>query len=169
MIKVSLKSFEISHFKEHILTQTQPHSGGASVSGGAYFKSWVGIEAGVPPQGGGGGTGAVSNVSFTGLHTNNVTKAIYINKCYYKVASQAAYCDTSTLEFGGLQFTDVSGTVNGEVGISLNCSAAAPCDGFRFEGVDLRSSVTGGETEMICINAEDVNGLVCNSTISSTL
>ena len=31
-----------------------PLTGGATVAGGAYFKSWVGVEEGVPPQGGGG-------------------------------------------------------------------------------------------------------------------
>jgi hypothetical protein len=142
-----------------------PVTGGANVAGGAYFKSWVGVEAGVPPQGGGGGTGKVSNVSFSGLRADNVTNAVYINKCYYKVASQAAYCDTSTLLFEDLTFENVEGTVNSAVGISLNCSAAASCHGVSFKGVDLAGS-SGGSANFTCVNALNVTGLQCNSIIS---
>lgn len=114
--------------------------GGAKVRGGAYFKSWVGVSAGVPPQGGGGGTGLVSNVTFADLTVYDTSQAIYINKCYHKVASQANFCDTSTLVFEDLTFIDVKGTVNTRNGIDLNCSKAAPCHDITFRGVDLTVS-----------------------------
>jgi galacturan 1,4-alpha-galacturonidase len=143
-----------------------PLTGGSTVSGGAYFKSWVGVEEGAPPQGGGGGTGRVSNVSFDGLKTSNTSQAIFINKCYYKVADQAHYCDTSTLEFEDLSFSNVSGTVSGSVGIGLNCSAAAPCRDIRFQDVHLRTA--GNSTAMLkCDNVFNVTGVVCNSTLPS--
>lgn len=47
----------------------KPLTGGSLVSGGAFFKSWVGHAERTAPQGGGGGTGRVSNVSLTGLTT----------------------------------------------------------------------------------------------------
>lgn len=144
-----------------------PRTGGASVSGGAYFKSWVGKEEGEPPQGGGGGTGRVSNVSFTGLTTHNTSQAVYINKCYFKVPDQSNYCDTSTLEFANLSFADVKGTVNGKVGVALNCSAAAPCENIRFADVALTNLGTGKPVNGTCVNAQGVEGLVCNSTIST--
>lgn len=143
-----------------------PLTGGASVSGGAYFKSWVGVEEGVPPQGGGGGTGRVSNISFSGLETHNTTQAIYINKFYYKVADQANYCDTSTLEFEDLSFSHVSGTVNGNVGIALNCSAAAPCHDLKFEDVSLRTN-GNVSARVTCDNAVGVVGITCNSTLAT--
>jgi galacturan 1,4-alpha-galacturonidase len=142
-----------------------PITGGANVGGGAYFKSWVGVEAGVPPQGGGGGTGVVSNISFVGLRTQNVKQAVYINKCYYKVASQAAYCDTSTLLFKDLSFSDVSGTVSTGNGVSLNCSAAAPCQNVAFHNIHLQTSA--GEPVLIaCDNALNVTGVACNTTLA---
>lgn len=147
-----------------VVQDVNPITGGALVSAGAYFKSWVGVEAGVPPQGGGGGTGRVSNVSLLGLETKNSTQAIYINKCYYKVASQAEYCDTSRLEFEDLSFSDVTGTVRTTNGISLNCSAMAPCLHINFSGVNLKES-SGLRANLICVNALDVNGLSCNSTL----
>ncbi|KIV85759.1 hypothetical protein PV11_01419 [Exophiala sideris] len=144
-----------------------PRTGGAAVAGGAYFKSWVGKEEGTPPQGGGGGTGRVSNITFSGLTTHNTSQAVFINKCYYKVADQANYCDTSTLEFEDLNFSDVSGTVSGKVGVALNCSAAAPCENIAFANVHLSNSVTSASANLTCVNARNVTGLACNSTIAS--
>ncbi|UJO21503.1 Putative galacturan 1,4-alpha-galacturonidase A [Fulvia fulva] len=131
----------------------RPPTGGAGVSGGAYFKSWVGVEAGQPPQGGGGGTGRVDNITFTGLSVQNVTNAIFVNKCYFKVPSQAQHCDTSTLVFGDLTFSNVSGTVKGSTGVSLNCSAAAPCQDIKLEDVRL-ASVANKSVALTCVNAK---------------
>jgi galacturan 1,4-alpha-galacturonidase len=147
--------------------EINPQTGGAAVSGGAYFKSWVGKEEGVPPQGGGGGTGLVSNITFDGLITHNTSQAVYINKCYSKVADQANYCDTSTLEFQNLHFSAVSGTVSGKVGIALNCSAAAPCSNIGFADVQLVNSASNLAANLTCVNAKNVTGLYCNSTIST--
>jgi hypothetical protein len=144
-----------------------PVTGGASVAGGAYFKSWVGVSEGQPPQGGGGGTGKVSNVSFSGLTTQGVSQAIFINKCYYKVADQANYCDTSTLEFEDLDFKHVRGTVKGGVGIALNCSAAAPCKNIAFEDVELSMAANESARPIVtCVNADGVTGVTCNSTLT---
>ncbi|KAH8805150.1 pectin lyase fold/virulence factor [Xylogone sp. PMI_703] len=139
----------------------RPGYGGASVSGGAYFKSWVGVSAGVPPQGGGGGTGLVSNITFNDLTVGNTTQAIYINKCYHKVDSQANFCDTSTLVFEDLAFNDIKGVVNTVNGIALNCSKAAPCHDISFHGVDLTVSKTGQRALVACDNAKDVRGVSC--------
>ncbi len=144
-----------------------PRTGGAAVGGGAYFKPWVGKEEGEPPQGGGGGTGKVSNVTFSGLTTHNTRQAVYINKCYYKLVDQANYCDTSTLEFENLRFEDVSGTVSGPVGVALNCSAAALCENVVFDNVHRSSSATNHPANLTCVNVNNVTGLDCNSTLPS--
>lgn len=145
--------------------QIDPRTGGAAVSGGAYFKSWVGKEEGQPPQGGGGGTGRVSNVTFSGLTTHNTSQSVYINKCYFKVPDQANYCDTSTLEFEDLRFSDVFGTVSGKVAVALNCSAAAPCANIDFANVHVVNSATNASASLTCVNAKNVTGLKCNSTL----
>jgi galacturan 1,4-alpha-galacturonidase len=140
----------------------RPTYGGAEVGGGAYFKSWVGFEAGTPPQGGGGGTGKVSNITFTNLEVIDLSKAVYINKCYYKVAEQANYCDTSTLSFEELYFNGVTGTTETDVGISLNCSAAAPCHDIVFSGVDLKVYGSSNDSIVSCVNAKNVSGVACD-------
>ncbi len=72
------------------------------------FKGSANTKTGVPPQGGGDGTGRVSNISFSGLQTCNISQAIYINKYYYKVEDPENYCDTSILEFGDLTLSHLS-------------------------------------------------------------
>lgn len=145
----------------HVAQNVHPLYGGAKVAGGAYFKSWVGFEAGEPPQGGGGGTGRVNNVTFHNLSVHNTTQAIFINKCYYKVAEQANYCDTSTFKFEDLSFYNISGTTSTSVGIALNCSVAAPCSNVAFSDVSLVQDL-GNSTHTRCVNARNVTGVRCS-------
>ncbi|CAC9889511.1 unnamed protein product [Aureobasidium pullulans] len=133
--------------------------GGAAVAAGAYFKSWVGVEMGNPPQGGGGGTGRVSNVTFDNLVVENTTQAVYINKCYFKVPAQGAYCDTSTFEFQNFNFNNISGTVRIPISVNLNCSQAAPCRELKFSEVNLRQSKTNKTAIAVFENAQNVFGL----------
>ncbi|TIA40494.1 pectin lyase-like protein [Aureobasidium pullulans] len=133
--------------------------GGAAVAAGAYFKSWVGVEMGNPPQGGGGGTGRVSNVTFDNLIVENTTQAVYINKCYFKVPAQGAYCDTSTFEFQNFNFNNISGTVRTPIGVNLNCSQAAPCRELKFSELNLRQSKTNKTAIAVFENAQNVFGL----------
>ncbi|THX70632.1 pectin lyase-like protein [Aureobasidium pullulans] len=133
--------------------------GGAAVAAGAYFKSWVGVEMGNPPQEGGGGTGRVSNVTFDNLIVENTTQAVYINKCYFKVPAQGAYCDTSTFEFQNFNFNNISGTVRTPIGVNLNCSQAAPCRELKFSELNLRQSKTDKTAIAVFENAQNVFGL----------
>ncbi|THW21874.1 pectin lyase-like protein [Aureobasidium pullulans] len=133
--------------------------GGAAVAAGAYFKSWVGVEMGNPPQGGGGGTGRVSNVTFHNLIVENTSQAVYINKCYFKVPAQGAYCETSTFEFQDFDFDNISGTVRKPIGVNLNCSQAAPCRDLKFSEVSLRQSESNKTAITVFENAQNVFGV----------
>jgi hypothetical protein len=60
----------------------------------------------------------------------------------------------------------VSGTVSGNVGIGLNCSAAAPCRNIQFQDVHLRTAANLN-TMVKCGNVDTITGVVCNSTLPS--
>lgn len=152
----------ISATNIHVHQPNRPHFGGSSVSGGAYFKSWVGVEAGKPPQGGGGGTGLVSNITFNNLTVHNTSQAIFVNKCYYKDPSQANACDTSTLQFKDMTFNTVKGTVSSQKGISLNCSSRAACKNIEFTGVELKHFMNHTASEVYCDNVQRVKGITCS-------
>ncbi|KAJ9475803.1 Polygalacturonase [Pseudozyma hubeiensis] len=133
--------------------------GGAKPAGGAYFKSWVGVSMGKPPQGGGGGSGRVSNVTFKNLEVDDTTQAVFINKCYYKVKAQADFCDTSKFQFDNLSFHNVTGKVLSPDGINLNCSAVAPCHNVTFSSVDVSSAVTNKTAAVVLTNTVNVTGV----------
>lgn len=148
-----------------VASNISPLYGGSQVSGGAYFKSWVGVAEGHYPNGGGGGIGNVSNITISNLSVDNTTQAIYINKCYHKVPSQANFCDTSRFLFEKLTFHNVTGKVSGEEGVNLNCSAAAPCADLTFSGISLESLALGNTTACsTCDNAYGVEGIQCQPT-----
>ncbi|TIA57998.1 pectin lyase-like protein [Aureobasidium pullulans] len=123
------------------------------------ISSWVGVEMGNPPQGGGGGTGRVSNVTFHNLIVENTTQAVYINKCYFNVPAQGAYCETSTFEFQDFDFDNISGTVRTPIGVNLNCSQAAPCRDLKFSEVSLRQSESNKTAITVFENAQNVFGV----------
>lgn len=45
---------------------------------GLYFKSWMGLEIGIPPNGGGGGKGYGSNIRIDRCRVENVIKPVYL-------------------------------------------------------------------------------------------
>lgn len=152
---------QLKYIKVENVTVKQAYTskyGGSHVSAGAYFKSWVGKSEGQPPQGGGGGSGFVSDVTFDNLSVENITQAVFINKCYYKVPDQSHYCDTSKILFENLTFNNIHGTVSSKYGINLNCSAAANCENLKFQQINLVNA-DGAPAEVYSNNAKNVVGL----------
>ncbi|THW92252.1 pectin lyase-like protein [Aureobasidium pullulans] len=85
--------------------------------------------------------------------------AVYINKCYFKVPAQGAYCETSTFEFQDFDFDNISGTVRTPIGVNLNCSQAAPCRDLKFSEVSLRQSESNKTAITVFENAQNVFGV----------
>ncbi|KAI2998861.1 CAZyme family GH28 [Aspergillus niger] len=145
-----------------------------AMNSGVYFKSWIGVNYGVPPNGGGGGHGYVRNVSVENLRLKDVQLPVYIDTCLSYLFSEniTQYCDTSTYEFEDLHFRNISGnglaTVTDYPGknisfaVALLCSEKAPCTDLTFQ--DISITLPGNYTgkHVLCENAE-VEGLPCNS------
>ena len=66
---------------------------GQGTGAAVYFKSWIGVPFGTPPNGGGGGTGAVTNVSISNVFMKDADLATYINSCLSYVLSINASAD----------------------------------------------------------------------------
>ncbi|PWY88846.1 exopolygalacturonase A [Aspergillus sclerotioniger CBS 115572] len=141
---------------------------------GVYFKSWIGVNYGVPPNGGGGGTGYVRNVTVENIQLKEVQLPVYIDTClsYLFNENVTQYCDTSTYKFEDLHFKNISGnglaTVTDYPGknitfaVSLLCSDQAPCMDLTFQNIDITLPVNYTGEKVLCKNAE-VKGLQCNS------
>ncbi|KAE8315245.1 Putative galacturan 1,4-alpha-galacturonidase A [Aspergillus transmontanensis] len=145
-----------------------------ATNSGIYFKSWIGVNFGVPPNGGGNGHGYVRNVTVEDITFKDVQLPIYIDTCLSYLFDQniTQYCDTSTFRFDDLHFKNISGNglatptdytgKNITFAVSMICSKEAPCTDITFEDVDIKLPESYSGKSVLCENA-DVQGLMCNS------
>ncbi|KAG6901695.1 hypothetical protein C0995_009025 [Termitomyces sp. Mi166 len=77
-----------------------------NMANGVYFKTWTGTVDGVPPTGGGGGTGRVNNVRAKGVRLDRVDVPVHL----FQTNSGHSGDMPSTLEFSNLTFAEWSGT-----------------------------------------------------------
>ncbi|KAE8153670.1 Putative galacturan 1,4-alpha-galacturonidase A [Aspergillus avenaceus] len=145
-----------------------------AMNSGIYFKSWIGVNYGVPPNGGGGGHGYVRNVTVEDITFKDVQLPIYIDTClsYLFNENVTQFCDTSTYRFDDLRFRNIHGNGlatptdytgrNITFAVSLICSEAAPCTRLAFEDVDIKLPEWYTGNSVLCEHA-DVKGLTCNS------
>jgi galacturan 1,4-alpha-galacturonidase len=71
-----------------------------------YLKTWTGTANGVPPTGGGGGTGHVTNVVARNVRLDRVDAPLHL----YQTNGAHSADAPSRLAFGGLAFANWSGT-----------------------------------------------------------
>ncbi|KAF4607876.1 hypothetical protein EYR40_000212 [Pleurotus pulmonarius] len=132
-----------------------------NMGNGVYFKSWTGTINGSPPTGGGGGTGAsyevieasvevtsyqgvVDNITITNVVLDRVNAPLHL----YQTNGGHSGDAPSQLKFGGLRFSNWSGTA------LTNKS----CQDVVFEDF----SVAGPPAQpprFICQNVRDLSGL----------
>ncbi|KAJ7702382.1 pectin lyase fold/virulence factor [Mycena rosella] len=120
-----------------------------NMQNGVYFKSWDGSINGVPPTGGGGGTGFAKNITAMNVMLDRVNTPLHV----YQTNGGHSLDLPSNLTFGGLHFINWSGTALGNKLVDIECSIAATCTGITFSGFNV--SVPVGEApQYICQNSE---------------
>lgn len=124
---------------------------------GAYVKTWTGNSTGYPPNGGGGGLGYASNITFEGFTLRNASGVFGLTQCT-SYNSATGNCDTSLFNIRDLVLRDWHGTATSDVVAELQCSAASPCTGMVIEGIDIVDTVN---------NTAPANYL-CDSVVSPT-
>ncbi|KAJ7779678.1 putative rhamnogalacturonase A [Mycena metata] len=132
----------------------------AQLDGGAYFKSWIGVNVGIPPNGGGGGSGYCKNVTIKNLHVINATVPLLLTSELTYSQLNATYANTSTFVWDSVHFYNVTGTsTTGQV-IDFECSTAAPCEGWTFSDINLTPAGGVKKTgDTVCHNFFDYEGL----------
>ncbi|KAM5545501.1 hypothetical protein V8D89_000539 [Ganoderma adspersum] len=121
---------------------------------GVYFKSWPGSVDGVPPVGGGGAGGYVSNVV-----TKNVTlEGVIVPVHLYQTNGGHTGDTPSKLQFSNLSFVDWKGFSEGSNLVDIECSVAAPCPGMNFENFNIAVE-NGTAPTYTCINVVSETGL----------
>ncbi|KAJ7934180.1 putative polygalacturonase [Mycena leptocephala] len=133
----------------------------AQLDGGAYFKSWIGVNVNTPPNGGGGGSGYCKNVTIKNLHIINATVPLLLTSELTYDQLNASYANTSTFVWDDIHFHNVTGTSNTGLVIEFECSTAAPCSGWSFENINLTpvDASTNASDDTICHNFFNYTGL----------
>ncbi|KAF2101074.1 galacturan 1,4-alpha-galacturonidase B [Rhizodiscina lignyota] len=132
----------------------------------AYFKTWTGEQVGYPPNGGGGGLGYASNLTFTNLHGNGFRGApISISQCT-TFSGASGNCTSSKFELENIKYSKLTGTSTTSQVASLQCSGVKPCHDITITDVDLTiNSTTTEASSYLCGNVEDPHGWNCTGPV----
>ncbi|KAL1303108.1 hypothetical protein AAFC00_006547 [Neodothiora populina] len=132
---------------------------------GAYIKTWTGVSKGYSPNGGGGGIGYVSNLTFEDFTLDRTRGIFSITQCT-NYEGNGGDCDTSKFNVHDVTIRDWRGTsLTGVVG-QLQCSAASPCYGLDMQDVQITVADSGdAATEYLCDSVEAPIGFSCTGPI----
>ncbi|ETS74085.1 Alpha-L-rhamnosidase rgxB [Pestalotiopsis fici W106-1] len=127
----------------------------------AYFKTWTGEQVGYPPNGGGGGLGYATNLSFTNLYGTSFRGAPFsISQCT-TFSGTAGNCTSSKFELENIEFANFDGTAPSLKLASLQCSGVAPCHDITIRNVTLASNGETSPLSYLCGNVVDPIGWNC--------
>lgn len=107
------------------------------LSAGTYFKSWIGVQVGIPPNGGGGGNGYCKNVTVRNVHIIGAQQPVYLTSNLSYSQLNQSYANTSTFKWDDIHFDNITGTSATDKVFSFDCSSKAPCTGWSFEDIDV--------------------------------
>ncbi|KAI9708905.1 MAG: hypothetical protein M1820_003599, partial [Bogoriella megaspora] len=116
-----------------------------------YIKTWTGVQKGYPPNGGGGGHGFLTNVSFSDFNVTEIGIPFAITQCT-SYNGQRGDCDTSEFNLSNTTFSNVQGTTRASANATvaqLQCSGASPCTGIEVKDVNVTQSIreSGGTAD----------------------
>ncbi len=132
-----------------------------------YIKTWTGVAKGYPPNGGGGGIGYISNVTFTDFLLVNSTQGPFITQCT-SYNSATGGCDTSKFNIRNLYWTNIKGSLyNTDVVSSLQCSAASPCTNVQITDVEFVDESNGTiASQYLCDSVHNPVGFNCTGSVA---
>lgn len=123
-----------------------------------YVKIWSGTPNGYPPNGGGGGTGRIHNITFTNFTLGGAQQMFQISSCLGQWGSGPG-CDSSNFSVSDIKLSGIEGSLTTEDVVSLQCSSKAPCPGIELENI--RLSVNGTTPAYLCSNVSQPIGFDC--------
>ncbi|PSN65120.1 pectin lyase-like protein [Corynespora cassiicola Philippines] len=139
----------------------------SNASDGARIKVWPGASAALSGDlQGGGGLGAVSNITYDGMKISNVDYAIEITQCYGQKNLTLCNQFPSKLTISDVTIRNFEGTTSKKydplIGY-LVCSSPSVCGNITIENVDVKSptgtnlykcgSINGIESQVNCTAA----------------
>jgi len=128
-----------------------------------YIKTWTGVQQGSPPNGGGGGLGFASNITFRNFTLQNVTQNVAMITQCTSFEGATGDCDTSLFQLSNITWgPGITGTIQTDTLATLQCSGDAPCPGISILGLDEVTSIGGNEVK--CSNVVNPIGFNCTGS-----
>ncbi|KAI9037715.1 putative extracellular exo-polygalacturonase [Aspergillus affinis] len=122
----------------------------------ARIKVWPGIDSAMSEDlQGGGGLGAVSNITYNKMYIENVDWAIEVTQCYGQKNLTLCNEHPSNLTISDIHFNDFKGTTSGKrnpyVG-TIVCSSPDVCSDIYTSNIDVKSPK--GTDDFVCTNVD---------------
>ncbi|KAJ5540427.1 hypothetical protein N7494_005503 [Penicillium frequentans] len=131
----------------------------------AYIKTWTGEQVGYPPNGGGGGLGYASHMTFEDLSATALRgPAFAISQCT-TFSGASGNCTSSKFQLLDIVLKDIAGTSSSGEVASLQCSAVELCENITIAGVDLRFSNGTQIDDYLCGNVDGTFGFNCTGEV----
>ncbi|KAJ5169249.1 uncharacterized protein N7482_004843 [Penicillium canariense] len=131
-----------------------------------YFKTWTGEQVNYPPNGGGGGLGHASDMTFKDLQATALRgPAFAISQCT-TFSGTAGNCTSSKFQLRDLSFRNINGTTTSHNVASFQCSAVEPCENIQITDVNLTLQSDGTEADAyLCGHVEGTRGFNCTGAV----
>ncbi|KAI0466869.1 glycoside hydrolase family 28 protein [Xylaria cf. heliscus] len=130
---------------------------------GAYVKTWTGDVVNYPPNGGGGGTGYLRNITMANFTFTDVeNQAFYITQCT-SFSGGDRDCDSSLFEISNITIESWSGNIASSYIANMDCSAdSGGCHNITIRDVTITNTTTGIEvTNYKCDHVSNTTGFTC--------
>ncbi|ESQ48377.1 hypothetical protein EUTSA_v10021935mg, partial [Eutrema salsugineum] len=115
-----------------------------SATNGLRIKTWKGAG------------GYARHISYTNVTLDSTYNPIIIDQqyCPRKKCPNNSKTNANTVKISDVSFTDIKGTIKGNIGVMLNCSTVVGCTGLVLKGINLTSADAAGDiTLSMCSNA----------------
>ncbi|KAK8174518.1 pectin lyase fold/virulence factor [Phyllosticta citribraziliensis] len=137
----------------------------SNASDGARIKVWPGSPSALSGDlQGGGGSGAVNNITYDTMTVSNVDYAIEITQCYGQKNLTLCHEFPANLTISNILIKNFTGTTSDKydplVG-TLVCSSETVCSNITVQDIDVKSP--SGTNEFECTNIDETN-LAVNCT-----
>lgn len=134
-----------------------------------YIKTWTGVQQNYPPNGGGGGLGYMSDITWTDFTLDAIRSTPFsISQCT-SYSGAVAQCETSLFKIENVTLTDFTGSADSTVFANMQCSAdAGGCSNLEIERTKVVDTTNGTAVNgYLCGNVVDPIGFVCTGNVTS--
>ncbi|PIG79792.1 hypothetical protein AARAC_003342 [Aspergillus arachidicola] len=119
---------------------------------GSYVKTWTGEQVSYPPNGGGGGTGYIRNITLSDFHNFETEDHPFsITQCT-TFSGNSGDCDSSLFEISNITIKNWTGDVGSSYAAYMDRSeASGGCKDITITGFNVANTTSGGHRDEVSL------------------